>query len=333
MTHAAKESLERAIGGYQDTALLHAAIQLDIPDRLAAGEMDAAALASEIGCQTADLIRLLRALELLDVCVASAPDRYRLTETGRCLLRDSPEPHRDLVELAVEQYWSPWTELAHSVRTGEPAFAHLHGVGPFEWRRQHEAAGRLFDRWLSKETAIAASTVVAGMDLTSAQSVVDVGGGLGALLAAVLERHPHLEGTLFDLEAVVGEAAARWPAVLAARTHFVAGDFFESVPVTSDVYVLKSVLHDWDDDQAAEVLRNCAASMSGRSRLMIAERLVGDPRGDDARSVRLDLHMMAVTGGRERTQDEYEQLVTRAGLSVDGIETTDAGFAIIEASL
>jgi hypothetical protein len=171
------------------------------------------------------------------------------------------------------------------------------------------------------------------MDFTSAQSVVDVGGGLGALLAAVLERHPHLEGTLFDLEAVVGEAAARWPAELAARTHFVAGDFFESVPVTADVYLLKSVLHDWDGDQARALLRNCAASMSAQSRLMIVERLVGDPQGDDARSVRLDLHMMAVTGGRERTQDEYEQLVTAAGLSVDGIETTDAGFAIIGASL
>jgi hypothetical protein len=102
--------------------------------------------------------------------------------------------------------------------------------------------------------------------------------------------------------------------------------------VTADVYVLKSVLHDWDDDQARVLLRNCAASMSGRSRLMIVERLVGDPQGDDSRSVRLDLHMMAVTGGRERTQHEYEQLITAAGLSVDGIETTDAGFAIIGAS-
>jgi hypothetical protein len=173
--------------------------------------------------------------------------------------------------------------------------------------------------------------VVASLDLSSAQSVVDVGGGRGALLAAMLERHPHLEGTLFDLESVVGEAAARWPAEMAARTHFVAGDFFESIPVTGDAYVLKSVLHDWSDDQAEMVLRNCAASMTDRSRLMIVERLVGDRQGVDSRSVRLDLHMMALTGGRERTRDEYERLITSAGLSVDGIETTDAGFAIIGA--
>lgn len=331
MTDAAGESLGRMINGYQDTAVLHAAIQLDLPDRLAGGEMDAETLASEIGCQTAELIRLLRALELLDVCVASEPGRYRLTEAGRCLLRDSPEPHRDMVELAVEQYWSPWSELAHSVRTGVPAFAHLHGVGPFEWRNRHADAGRLFATWLSKETALSASTVVVDMDFSSAESVVDVGGGHGSLLAAVLERHPVLEGTLFDQEEVVAEAAAQWPAELAARTHFVAGDFFEAVPVNADVFVLKSVLHDWDDDQAAVVLRNCAASMSTGSRLMIVERLVGSPTGDDARSVRLDLHMMAVTGGRERTRDEYERLLAAAGLAIDRIESTRAGFAVIEA--
>ena len=331
MNRAARESLERVINGYQDTAVLHAAIQLDLPDRLAGDEKDATTLASEIGCQTPNLVRLLRALELLDVCVASADDRFQLTEAGRCLLRDSPEPHRDLVELAVEQFWGPWTELAHSVRTGEPAFAHLYGVGPFEWRSHHEAAGRLFDSWLSKETSLSASMVVASLDLSSAQSVVDIGGGRGALLAEMLARHPHLEGTLFDLESVVGESAARWPAEMAARTHFVAGDFFESIPVAGDAYVLKSVLHDWSDDQAEMVLRNCAASMTEESRLMIVERLVGDRQGDDSRSVRLDLHMMAVTGGRERTRDEYERLITSAGLSIDGIETTDAGFAIIGA--
>lgn len=331
MTHTAKEALERTIGGYQDTALLHAAIQLDIPDRLADGEVDAATLASDIGCQSAELVRLLRALELLNVCVASEPDRYRLTEAGRCLLRDAPEPHREMVELAVEQYWGPWTELAHSVRTGEPAFAHLHGVGPFEWRSQQAEAGRLFATWLTKETSLTASAIAANLDVSSAQTVVDVGGGHGSLLAVILERHPRLEGTLFDQETVVRQAAELWPADLAARTHFVAGDFFESVPVTADVYLLKSVLHDWADDQATVVLRHCAESMSPRSRVVIIERLVGDPTGDDVKSVRLDLHMMAVTGGRERSHDEYERLITAAGLTIDGIECTGAGFAIIGA--
>lgn len=327
----AAERLERTICGYQDTAILHAAVELDLPDLMAAGDIPVDALSVAIRCDPAELVRLLRALVLLGVCEEAGPGRYRLTAAGRCLLRDSPEPHRELIGLAVEQNWSPWADLAHSVRTGESAFVHVHGVGPFAWRKAHPTSDQLFATWLGKETARSTAAITAGIDLSADDHVVDVGGGHGGLLVGLLRRHPEVTGALFDQPAIVDQASSEWPTELTARTAFVAGDFFESVPVSADVFVLKSVLHDWTDDQSVTILRHCAASMSDRSRLLVIERLLDDPEADHAATVRLDLHMMAVTGGRERTRAAYEQLMGAAGLAVDRIVPTTAGFAIVEA--
>ncbi|MGH3474369.1 MAG: methyltransferase [Aeromicrobium sp.] len=330
-TPGAAERLEQAVRGYQNTAILHAAIQLDLPDVMAAGEPFIDDLSAGVRCDPAELVRLLRALELLDVCTEVAPGQYVLTEAGRCLLRNSPEPHRELIGLAVDQYWDSWADLAHSVRTRESAFVHLHGVGPFAWRQANPASDRLFGTWLSKETARSTAAITAHIDLSTDGHVVDVGGGHGGLLAALLQRHPGVQGTLFDQPAVLDQAAAGWPPELTARTAFVAGDFFESVPVLADVFVLKSILHDWTDDQSVQILSRCAASMAPGARLLVVERLLNDPDGDHAATVRLDLHMMAVTGGRERSASEYEHLLGSAGLTVDTMVSTRTGFAIVEA--
>lgn len=327
----AAKRLDQTIRGYQDTAILYAAVQLDLPDLMAAGGAHTDDMSAAIRCDPSELVRLLRALVLLDVCEQSEPGRYRLTEAGRCLLRDSPEPHRELIALAVDQNWSSWAELAHSVCTGESAFVHRHGVGPFAWRQTHPESNHLFASWLGKETARSTSAIAEGIDLSADDHVLDVGGGHGSLLIGLLGRHPDATGTLFDQPTIVNEAASMWPSDLTGRTDFVAGDFFESVPVSADVFVLKSVLHDWTDDQAAAILRQCATSMSRRSRLLVVERLMDDPDGDHEATVRLDLHMMAMTGGRERTRAGYEQLMSAAGLAVDRIASTDAGFAIVEA--
>lgn len=330
MRAGSAERIEQAIRGYQDTAILHAAIELDLPDAIAAGDTHVEDLAATVRCDPQRLSRLLRALVLMDMCEQVGPGRFELTEAGRGFLRTSPEPHRELVGLAVDQYWSAWANLAHSIRTGESAFVHVHGDLPFDWRQAHPVADRQFATWLSKETSRAAVSIASCIDLSPDHTVADVGGGHGALLLALLERHPLAHGILVDQRAVVERAAAQWPGELTSRTGFVAADFFEPLPVSADVIVLKSVLHDWPDDQAVSILRHCAAPMSAGSRLVIVERLLDDPDTDPQGVVRLDLHMMAVTGGRERTRAEYEQLIVGAGLAVDRIASTETGFAIVE---
>lgn len=319
--------LDAVVNGYQDTAIVLAAVRLDLPDLMAGGLTDAESLAAAAGCRVPELTRLLRGLQMIGM-VLDEDGHHRLTDEGRMLLRDAPEPHRQLVELVADQYWGAWTNLAHAARTGEPGFTHLHGTGPFEWRAQHAEAGRLFSAWLHKETAGLTESIAETIDLTGVRTLADVGGGDGALLRSLLARHPSIRGSLLDRDEVVRRAAADWPAELDARTSFVPVDFFEEIAVDADAYVLKSVLHDWDDEEVGRILLNCADALPSDGSLFVVERVLD--QGTES-TIRLDLHMMAVTGGQERSMDALAGLVVGAGLAVAHVAETTTGFTVIEA--
>lgn len=319
--------LRRQIEGFEATALIHAAVRLDLPDRMGDGDWDPARLAAALDCPPDGLERLLRALADLGLCDQPGPGTYRLSETGACLRRDAPGAHREQVLIAVAQYWDAWAGLADCVRSGTPAFLSRHGLSPWAWRRRHPAEGAVFDAWLVKETAQVAPSILAAVDFAGVTRVADLGGGGGGLLAAVLEAHPGITGVLFDQAEVLAEAA---PALarrgLEARVEAVTGDFFAGIPVQADRYLLKSVLHDWDDAACGRLLARCREAMAPGSRLLVIERLLPAPA-----AVRLDLRMMVITGGRERMLADYEGLLGAAGFDLAGTTATASGFAVLDA--
>ena len=324
--------LDGAITGYQKTAVLYAAVVLDLPDLLAAGNVRLAELATATQCPPHDLARLLRALAELGVCRDVGPGVYAIGEPGRLLLRESRTPHRDLVRLSVEQYLPAWSDIAGSLRSGEPAFERAHGMGPFAWRAANPDAGRLFARWLGAETEMAAPEIAAGLGLDTAAGVVaDVGGGTGTLLRELLTANARVSGILVDQPAVLEQAESEWPDDLRERTTFTAGDLLGELRVQADTMILKSVLHDWSDEEAASVLRTCAATMTERTRLLVVERLLDGPGGDASATAWLDLHMLVVTGGRERTSTDYAELLDAAALQRVRVSATGGGFGVIEA--
>ena len=320
------------IDGYRNTALIYTAVRLDLPDIMGEEASHAEQLAARIGASAPHLARLLDALVLAGVCDRSVDGRYMLTESGLSLRSDSASPHRDLVQIAVEQYWSPWTNLEHSIRTGEPAFEHLHGMGVFEWRRAHPDANDLFNAWLAKETDSVVSAIVEAADFSGVATVVDVGGGNGSLLAALLAQYPHMTGTLFEQAHVVSQARNNLAEkTVSGRVDYCEGSFFTGIPVRADVYLLKSVLHDWTDDKAITILRSCRAAAGDAAKLLLVERLVGEADGDDTAATMVDIHMMAVTGGRERSRDEYGALLGQSGFALSKVSATSCGFCILEA--
>jgi hypothetical protein len=325
--------LRKLIDGYRNTALIYTAVKLDLPDTMDTSAVNAEQLASLIDGSAPHLARLLDALVPAGICDRSADGSYTLTESGLSLRRNSASPHRELVEIAVEQYWSPWTHLELSVRTGEPAFEHLHGMGVFEWRRANPGANELFNSWLAKETDIVVNAIIEATDFSGTERIADIGGGNGSLLAAALTQYPHLTGTLFDQAHVIEQAKKHLGETrVFSRMEFCAGDFFTGIPVKADTYMLKSVLHDWTDEKAITILKCCRVTAANDTRLMLVERLLGRSNSNAETNTMVDIHMMAVTGGRERSLEEYRVLLTKSGFTLSKVSATAPGFHIMEAT-
>lgn len=320
------------IDGYQTTAVLHAAVQLDLPDRLATCPSDADTLADAIGADADRLRRLLGALTALGVCREESDGVFALTEAGQTLTSGSPSGLRQRLLLAATHYVPVWTRIERGVRDGVTAFDDLHGCTPWQYRQAHPAAGELFNTWLELETGRLANLIAPALALAGLAHVADIGGGTGALLDALLDLHPGLEATLFDQPHVVAQAGARWGRTGRTRVPAtVGGDFMNEVPVRADAYILKSILHDWTDPDALRILRNCRRAMPGGARLLLIERVLPEHPLDDPATHLLDLHMMLVTGGRERSLAQFESLLEGAGLATSGHRATPSAFTIIEA--
>jgi AraC-like DNA-binding protein len=324
--------LRRQIEGYQATALIYAAVNLGLPDHMQDGDWNIDQLAEDLDCPIQGLHRVLRALTAIGICEQPNEDIYRLTQAGALLSTDSSSPHRELVKIAVEQYWNPWANLADCVRSGQPAFERLQGMSPWQWRSQHVAQGVDFNSWLAKETTLAAHSVLEAVDFSVVHRLADIGGGSGGLVAKVLEVFPHLTGVLFDQPHVIDQARqALGSQGLLGRVELSEGDFFRAIPVKADLYLLKSILHDWNDACCETILRNCRSAMSPGSRLLVIERMLGSSPHTDSETVMIDIRMMLITGGRERMLFEYEQLLRKSGLKVSKIVPARSGLSVIEA--
>lgn len=326
--------LTRLVNGYQVSQAIHVAATLGIADLLADGPRTSDALAAETDTHAESLYRVLRALAGVGVLAEDDGRTFALTQLGESLRSDAPESVRGwAAHVGRPYYFQAWGNLLHTVRTGENAFRAAHGVDAWEYRAQHPEDGERFDDAMTDLARKATAGVLEGHDFARYGIVVDVGGGHGALLAAILARHPGARGVLFDQPHVVaGTGPVLEAAGVADRCRVEAGSFFDSVPEGGDAYLLKWVLHDWDDEEAAAILRACRRAMGEAARLLVLERDLGSP--NEAPVAKLsDLNMLVVLGGRERGIDDYAALFDANGFELVGATPTRAGLSVIEGTV
>ena len=302
-----------------DTAAMRAVAGLGIPDRLDDGPKPAAVLAEDCGVEPAALDRLLRFAVSRGLLATTRRGEYRNNRIARALRTDDPASMRDLALFAgAPTHLELWSQLEASIRTGQSAAAVGFGKPVFEVFADQPTFGAHFNGGMEALSRVQAPAVLSAHDFSTATSVCDVGGGTGTLLAEILHAHPHLDGTLLDLEEVVADAGTVLEGYsVADRVEAVGGDFFVAVPAGADRYVLQSIIHDWDDDAAVEILRNVRAAMGPTSRLLVVEMDLPTAAADHPGET-LDLEMLVVTeGGRERTRAEHEALFARADLRIE----------------
>ncbi len=320
--------------GYTAAQMVHVAARLDLADRLAPGPMTSAELAEATGTDRPSLYRLLRGLACFGVVLQTGPDSFALGPAGQSLRMDAPGSVRAMVLLLCSaETWRSWGELEHSVRTGEPAWDQVTGVPHFEFLAKHPEKAAVFNAAMAEYTRAAARGIIARGGFSRFGTVVDVGGGDGTLLAEILKAVPAARGVLFDLPAGLEPAVRTLSgAGVADRCDVIGGDFFTTVPGGADAYLLKSVLHDWDDDKAAEILRQCRTAMAPGGRVLAVEPVLPSTVDSPAVTgvVMSDLNMLVNTGGRERTADEFGTLFQAAGLELAAITGEDADFCVLE---
>ena len=331
----AEQTVMRIAQGYQLSQALYVAAKLGVADVLDPQPLAAETIADAVGARRSQLRRVLRALVAAGVFCELEDGRFASNDAAAALRADAPGRTRDVVINFGEEMYRSFGELLHTVRTGETAFDSVYGAPLFEYyaanpETQASAAARMQARTLRVAREFAASDVLRG-----ARTLVDVGGGTGTLVAEVLRHHPEIDGVLLEqpgmLELATGYLSEQG---VADRCELVEGDFFSSVPAGGDLYVLKSVLHDWEDDQSVAILRNCRAAMDDAARLVIVELILPPrmtPSAPMLSAALLDLIMLAFAGGRERTEAEFTQLLDQASLRLESTTVLTAGPHVIEA--
>lgn len=304
--------------GLRISHVLHAVAALGIADHLAHGPLPAGELADAIKCDADALARLLRAAAAVGLVEKQDDDRYRLTELSELLRGDVPGSLRDAVLYAGhEMTWRPYGDLVETIRTGEPAFDRVFGQPFYAYGAAHPEAGDLMNRAMRRLSSAAATALLDECDLSGFERVADIGGGLGQFLAEVLRRNPTAKGVLVDQPAVVRQAReALAGSEEARRMTLVEGDFFTHVPSGCDAYLLKSVLHNWNDRDALRILRRVREAIGAdtRARLFIFEQVLGEPNVWDNGAF-MDIDMLLKFGGRVRDLGEWRRLLDDAGFA------------------
>ena len=331
MEHAGRneQMLNQMIVGSWVTQAIYVAAEIGIADLLAAGPRTAGELAGETQTHGGSLYRLLRALASVHMFREDAEGRFSLTEMGKLLRSDAPGSKRSMAIMAGAEFYRSWGGLLSSVETGGAAFDRVFGEPFFRYMGANPDRWRIFDAAMTGVHDSETVPVLEAYDFRPFHTIVDVGGGSGLALSAILGRHAEARGILFDLPDVAkraGEVVAR--AGISDRCRIVGGDFFESVPAEGDAYLLRHVLHDWEDREAVAILRNCREAMRPGGRVLVVESVI--PPGNDPCFVKwLDL-MMLVVGGRERTEEQYAGIFSAAGLRLTRVVRTAHEVSVIE---
>jgi len=310
---------------------LSLAAELGVADLLAGGPRSSEELAQATSTHPRSLHRVLRLLSSVGVFTEVQPDRFALTSLGECLRTGVLGSMRSWLRMVgLKVFFHTYGDALHSLRTGEPAFARTVGMEFFDYLATHPEEGEIFTAAMSDFGQGVAVAVVQGYDFSAIDTVVDVGGGNGSFISAILQANPRMTGILFD-RPHVAEAARKSlaDAGLAERCEIVGGDFFSAVPGGASAYVLRWIIHDWDHDRALTILRNCRDAMKRTARLLLVETVI--PAGDEPHPGKfVDFVMLTALGGQERTAEEYARLLEEAGLRLNRIVPTASPMSIIE---
>jgi len=319
------------ISGFWISRAVYAIAKLGIPDLLKSGPKTAEELAATTNTHAPSLFRVLRALASVGV-LTSADGRFSQTPLSETLVTDAPASLRwfAVSELGQEHY-PAWGDLMHSVKTGGIAFDHFFGMDVWQYFQQNPEDAEIFNNSMSGMTAAANEALLSLYDFSGFSKIVDLGGGHGGLITSILKANPQLKGVLFDAPRVIEGARAKIEAAgLADRCETVAGDFFKSVPAGGDAYIMKWIIHDWNDELAASILKNCRAKIPANGKLILVDSVVPDT-DEPHFSKFIDLNMLVMTGGKERTEKEFERLLDPADFKLLRVIPTDLPTAIIEA--
>jgi O-methyltransferase domain len=304
-----------------------------VADVLADGPRPVAEIAQRVGAHGSTLYRVLRALGDVGVVAELENRHFALTPLGEMLRSDVPGSLRGWATMiGMPFHRCPWTGLYETVQTGEPSFERVYGAKLFDYLAGHPEDSAVFDAAMTSFSTSGTVSIIKAYDFSRFSTIVDVGGGRGALLAAILSANPHLQGVLFDMPRVVAGADEELSSAgIIDRCKVVSGDFFDSVPEDGDAYLLSGVIHDWDDDHAVEILSTCRAAMPDTACLLLAEGVL--PEGAAPSMGKLvDLEMLVVTaGGRQRTEAEFRALLDRAGFRLTRIVPSSNWISLVEA--
>jgi SAM-dependent methyltransferase len=324
-----EQMLNRMIVGSWVTQAIYVAAEIGIADILAAGPRTAEELARGLRMDGPSLYRVLRALASIDIFREDGEGRFSLTPMGKLLESDAPGSKRSLARMAGAEFYRSWGGLLPSLKTGGAAFDEVFGKPFFHYMSANPDRWRIYDDAMTGVHDSETIPVLDAYDFTPFETIVDVGGGNGLALAAILRRHPGIRGVLFDLPAVADRAREVVAgAGVSDRCRIEGGDFFDSVPSSGDAYLLRHVIHDWEDGEAIAILKNCRDAMQPGGRVLVVETVI--PAGNEPCFGKwLDL-MMLVVGGRERTREQYGDLFSAAGLRLTRVVPTAHEVSVIE---
>lgn len=318
--------------GYMVSAALFVAVQLRIADELAAGPRSTADLAKGAGANEDALYRVLRALAMVGLFSEARPRTFALTPAGSLLRTGVPGSVRDVVEwLCDPLHFRVYAETMHTVKTGEPAGEKVLGGPVFEYLERDPEESARFNDAMTNFSAGVAPAALQAYDFSGIDVLVDVAGGHGMVLASILRQYPAMRGILFDLEHVVAGAATFDALGVRDRVQTMSGDFFKAVPAGGDAYILKHILHDWDDERAGVILTNVRKALDEKphGKVILLETVI-QPGNEPDFGKLIDLEMLLIPGGRERTADEFGALFARAGFELTRVVPTQSPLSVIE---
>lgn len=324
------DEMARMITGYWISQIVYVAARLGLADRLAEGPKTAEELARMTGTHARSLYRLLSALASVGVFSEDGEGRFRQTPLGECLRKDVFGSKWAMAIMMGEEHLRCWNDLLESVRTGQTAFDRLYGKPIFDYLGENAEPAQVFDAAMTAVHGRETQSTLDAYDFSGIRVLADIGGGNASNLIAILQRYPEMRGILFDLPHVVDRAEPNIEAAgVADRCEAVGGSFFDGIPVEADAYFLRHIIHDWDDEKAGLILGNVRRAMPGGARLLVVEHVL--PPGDEPSFGKLlDLNMLLLPGGVERTAQEFEILYERAGFRLSRIEPVDGNLSVIE---
>ena len=324
-------ALFQMASSYWVSQAIYVAARLGIADLLKDGPMSYLELAEATASHPASLRRLLRALASLGVLATEQNYTFQLTPIGASLQSSGLASIRSMIITLGEEHYHAWGELLRGIRSGEPAFNHVYGMDLLTYLGNTPTARTTFNEGMAEVTSLISMALLASYDFSAFSKIVEVGGGYGSLIWAILTANPALNGVLFDAPQII-ESGKGYISTgeLNGRCQAVGGNFFDSVPHGGDAYILKNVIHDWDDNHSVVILRNCRQAMAENGKVLLVEMLLPLEGAVSPQSL-MDLNMLVISGGRERTEPEYREILATAGLRITRIVPTISPYSVIEA--